>query len=108
MESKLKEARYLLDESASDPELPRILGTLLLSNSWQIPKGASEVTLSEWTESGEVERVIALDPLKDVSSNAKRYFERYRKQKGARLRAASILSKLEAEQEDILEQQVLV
>ena len=108
VENKLKEARYLLDESASDPELPRILGTLLLSNSWQIPKGASEVTLSEWTESGEVERVIALDPLKDVSSNAKRYFERYRKQKGARLRAASILSKLEAEQEDILEQQVLV
>lgn len=108
VERKLEEARYFLNESASDPELPRILGTLLLSNIHNIPKGASEATLLEWTQSGEVERTVALDPQKDVPSNAKRYFERYRKQKGARLRAANTLPKLEAEREEILEQQVLL
>lgn len=83
-ERKFEEGIKMLDDD--DIEHIQRIGTLLLANSWQIPQRATHATLTEWTEAGEREHSVELDPNKDVPTNAKRYFETYRKKKAARVR----------------------
>ena len=83
-ERKLEEGIKMLGDD--DIEQLQRIGTLLLAHSWQIPQRATRATLTEWTEEGEREHSVELDPNKDVSTNARRYFEAYRKKKTARVR----------------------
>lgn len=61
----------------------RLYGELLTSFSYLVPKGASEVELQNfYSETGETV-LVPLDPKRNVSSNAARYFKKYKKLKTA-------------------------
>lgn len=83
-------------------------GRLILANLWQIPPRADSAELSEWTEAGERRVRVELDPAKDGTQNADRYFARYRKKRAAAERARRVLPQLYAARDEIEEQQTLL
>jgi len=64
-------------ERASDAELDRERGELLMAYLHQIPEGAEEVALPRFSDDGYV--TIALDPDRSALHNAQAYFRRYKK-----------------------------
>lgn len=101
---KAREAASHDDEASAD----LLYGKLVLENVAAIPAGASEATLTEWTDSGPVEHKVALDPAKDAPANAGRFFARYKKQKARAAHARESLAVLEAERDELAEQIVLL
>jgi predicted ribosome quality control (RQC) complex YloA/Tae2 family protein len=104
---KIAEAEALLGDESEVLLLMR-RGRLILANSASIAPRLGEVELSEWTEDGEVTHKIALDPKKDASQNAERYFARYKKKRAAAERAKKILPRLRLEREELREQSALL
>lgn len=76
-------------ERAKDAEKYQLWGELVIANIYQIPKGASEVTLLNYYDPENRSIVIPLDINKTAAQNADRYFKTYTKLKNA----SRILSK---------------
>lgn len=57
-------------------------GELLLANLYKIPPRTENISLTGWTEDGEITLQIPLDPKKNASDNAAVYFKKYKKAKG--------------------------
>jgi predicted ribosome quality control (RQC) complex YloA/Tae2 family protein len=71
----------LADEAARVPaaEADRRAGDLLKANLHAVPRGASQVTLTEWTEAGPVEVRLALDPALTPRQNMERCYRRFKR-----------------------------
>ena len=71
----------LADEAARVPaaEVDRRTGDLLKANLHAVARGASQVTLTEWTEAGPVEVRIALDPALTPRQNMERCYKRFKR-----------------------------
>lgn len=104
---KIKETEAGL-ASGDEAEKNLLYGKLILANAWAIPPRADEAKLPEWTERGEVEHTVALDPGKDAPANAERYFARYRKKKASMEHAKKALPALYARRDELQEQLVLL
>lgn len=104
---KIRESeRLLADEAAAEQLL--LYGKLILANAWAIPPRASEADLTEWTETGELQHRVSLDPQKDAPQNAERYFTKYKKKRAAIERAKKLLSGLYLERDELQEQEALL
>jgi len=81
----------LADEAARVPEAEgdRRTADLVKQNLHAIPRGAREVTLTEWTEDGPRRVTLALDPALAPRENMERFYRRYRRiaESGARVEA---------------------
>jgi predicted ribosome quality control (RQC) complex YloA/Tae2 family protein len=92
----------LAEEAARVPaaESDRRTGDLLKQNLGRVPRGAREVALTEWTEEGPREAMVALDPALSAQANMERYYHRYRRiaDSAARVaaRAAEVRHRAEA------------
>jgi predicted ribosome quality control (RQC) complex YloA/Tae2 family protein len=85
-------------EAAAEADALRGVGDLLLAFSGQVPGGASEVTLSDFSGTA---RCVELDPAKSPAANAQGYYERARKRE-ARARQAEVRQpELEARREEL-------
>jgi predicted ribosome quality control (RQC) complex YloA/Tae2 family protein len=104
---KISELEALLNDE-SEAERFMLYGRLILANSWMIPERASDANLTEWTSDGEIIHRVELDPEKDASKNAERYFAKYKKKRAASLRAGRILPELYLERNYLREQAVLL
>jgi predicted ribosome quality control (RQC) complex YloA/Tae2 family protein len=71
----------LAEEAARVPaaEGDRRAADLLKANLRAVPRGAREVTLTEWTAEGPREVTVALDPALAPRANMERYYRRYRR-----------------------------
>ena len=71
----------LADEAARVPaaEADRRVADLLKSSLHRVPRGAREVTVTEWTEEGPREVRVAVDPALTPQANMERYYRRYRR-----------------------------
>jgi predicted ribosome quality control (RQC) complex YloA/Tae2 family protein len=71
----------LADEAARVPaaEADRRTADLLKSSLHRVPRGAREVTVTEWTEEGPREVRVAVDPALTPQANMARYYRRYRR-----------------------------
>jgi predicted ribosome quality control (RQC) complex YloA/Tae2 family protein len=86
------------EASRSDAaEQHRRLGELLRQNIQAVPRGAAEVTLTEYTVDGVRQVVVPLEPGLDVRTQAERHFQRYRRLERGSARAAERLAVLGAE-----------
>ena len=56
-------------------------GDLILTYKFMISQGSSSVTLTDYTDEGQQEVVISLDPTLDASGNAQDYYKRFHKAK---------------------------
>jgi len=56
-------------------------GDLILTYKYMIRQGQSSVTLTDYTDEGQKDMVIALDPTLDASGNAQDYYKRFHKAK---------------------------
>ena len=56
-------------------------GDLILTYKYMISQGSSSVTLTDYTDEGQQEVVISLDPTLDASGNAQDYYKRFHKAK---------------------------
>ena len=56
-------------------------GDLILTYKYMIKQGQSSVTLTDYTDEGQKDMVIALDPTLDASGNAQDYYKRFHKAK---------------------------
>lgn len=81
--------------TASDVDELRLSGELLLTYQQQIPAGASEATLPDYT-TGQP-RVIPLDPKLSPTENAQAYFRRYEKARRAAKQVPALIEALEAD-----------
>ncbi len=76
---------------ALDADRLRVEGELLAQNLSRVQRGAKSVSVSEWTEAGEQQRTIPLDPAKSPQENLARKFHQYRRLlRGAQLAGARI------------------
>ncbi|MCA9518447.1 MAG: DUF814 domain-containing protein [Myxococcales bacterium] len=66
-------------QRAADAEADRARGELLKTALGQVARGASEVTVTDWSREGAPEVVVPLDPALDARANMERYFKRYRR-----------------------------
>ncbi|HET8542104.1 MAG TPA: NFACT RNA binding domain-containing protein [Anaeromyxobacter sp.] len=71
----------LADEAARVPaaEADRRTADLLKANLRRVKRGMREVAVTEWTEEGPREVVLALDPALAPRANLERYYRRYRR-----------------------------
>lgn len=71
----------LADEAARVPaaEADRRAADLLKTHLRQVRRGATEVTVTEWTEQGPREVRVAVDPGLTPQANLERYYRRYRR-----------------------------
>jgi predicted ribosome quality control (RQC) complex YloA/Tae2 family protein len=71
----------LADEAARVPvaEADRRVADLLKSSLHRVPRGAREVTVTEWTEDGPREVRVTIDPALTPQANMERYYRRYRR-----------------------------
>ncbi|MDR3332781.1 MAG: NFACT family protein [Synergistaceae bacterium] len=106
-EKKISEHEALLSDEDGAEKLKET-GKLILANISAIPPRASKAELTEWTEAGEGRRVVELDPERDTTQNAERYFAKYRKRKAAETRAKRILPSLYSERDELSEQKTLL
>jgi predicted ribosome quality control (RQC) complex YloA/Tae2 family protein len=92
----------LAEEAARVPaaEADRRAGDLLKANLQGVARGASQVTLTEWTEAGPVEVDVALDPALTPRQNMERCYKRFKRivESAARVeaRTAEVRSRLAA------------
>ena len=56
-------------------------GDLILTYKYMIKQGQSSVTLTDYTDEGQKDMVISLDPTLDASGNAQDYYKRFHKAK---------------------------
>lgn len=56
-------------------------GDLILTYKYMINQGATSVTLTDYTDEGQQEVVISLDPTLDASGNAQDYYKKFHKAK---------------------------
>jgi predicted ribosome quality control (RQC) complex YloA/Tae2 family protein len=75
----------------------RRLGELLRHCASHLPRGAREVTVTEYSAEGPKEVKIALDPSRDAKSQMERHFHLYRRLLRGAERAKERLRELEAE-----------
>ena len=68
-------------EEGKKAETYKHSGDLILTYKYMINQGASSVTLTDYTDDGQKEVVIALDPTLDASGNAQDYYKRFHKAK---------------------------
>jgi predicted ribosome quality control (RQC) complex YloA/Tae2 family protein len=80
--------------SAPDPSSRRALGDLLLARFHEVPRGASRVTLTDFT--GEAVE-LALDPELPVQDNAARYYDEAARAERARERLPGLLDRARGE-----------
>ena len=104
---RISEYEALLDDGGAAERLMSA-GRLILANRGAIPPRSSEAELVEWTESGDVKRVITLNPEFDAARNAEMYFAKYKKKRSASDRAAAVLPTLCAERDELREQAALL
>ncbi|MDR3354910.1 MAG: NFACT family protein [Synergistaceae bacterium] len=104
---KISEYETLLSDTGAAERLMSA-GRLILANCHAIPPRSSEAELVEWTESGDVRRVIPLNPEFDAARNAEAYFAKYRKKRSASDRAREVLQPLYAERDELFEQAALL
>jgi predicted ribosome quality control (RQC) complex YloA/Tae2 family protein len=104
---KIAEAEAARKDASSAETLKRN-GQMILANIWRIPPRAAFADLPEWDEGGETVRRVELDPNKDASANAERYFTKYRKKRASADRSRQILPRLYAERDIIMEQEALL
>ncbi|WP_193388372.1 NFACT family protein, partial [Anaeromyxobacter sp. PSR-1] len=71
----------LADEAARVPaaEADRRAADLLKTHLRAVKRGATEVTVTEWTEEGPREVRVAVDPALTPQANLERYYRRYRR-----------------------------
>jgi predicted ribosome quality control (RQC) complex YloA/Tae2 family protein len=92
----------LAEEAARVPaaEADRRAGDLLKANLHAVARGASQVTLTEWTEAGPTEVTVALDPALTPRQNMERCYRRFKRivESAARVeaRTAEVRSRLAA------------
>ncbi|MDR1481412.1 MAG: NFACT family protein [Synergistaceae bacterium] len=104
---KISEYEALLIDGGEGSRLMSA-GRLILANCSAIPPRASEAELVEWTESGAVRRVVALNPELNAARNAEAYFTKYRKKRLASDRARAVLPTFYSERDELLEQAALL
>ena len=68
-------------EEGKKAETYKHSGDLILTYKYMVNQGASSVTLTDYTDDGQKEVVIALDPTLDASGNAQDYYKRFHKAK---------------------------
>ena len=68
-------------EEGKKAETYKHSGDLILTYKYMVDQGASSVTLTDYTDDGQKEVVIALDPTLDASGNAQDYYKRFHKAK---------------------------
>ncbi|HET8733563.1 MAG TPA: NFACT RNA binding domain-containing protein, partial [Anaeromyxobacteraceae bacterium] len=94
----------LADEAARVPaaEADRRAADLLKQSLHAVPRGAREVTVTEWTEEGPRPVTLALDPALTPLANMERMYRRYRRiaESAARVeaRAAEVRARLAAQE----------
>lgn len=86
-------------KDASDKELQKQLGDLIMANAYQIRPGDSSLTVSNFYAPDNAEITIRLDPQKTTAQNAQRCYTRYTKQKTAEKMAQEQLTASLAELE---------
>jgi predicted ribosome quality control (RQC) complex YloA/Tae2 family protein len=75
-------------------ETHRRFGELLRQNAARVPRGAAEVTLTEYNAQGATAVRVPLDPALDARAQAERHFRRYRRFSRGSARAQLRLSEL--------------
>jgi predicted ribosome quality control (RQC) complex YloA/Tae2 family protein len=75
----------------------RRYGELLRQNASAVPRGASLVTLTEYSPLGAASVEVPLDPALDARAQAERHFQRYRRLLRGNARATLRLAELQAE-----------
>ncbi|MEI7704048.1 MAG: NFACT RNA binding domain-containing protein [Deltaproteobacteria bacterium] len=84
----------LADEAARVPaaEADRRAADLLKPVLHEVPRGAREVTVTEWTEDGPRPVAIAIDPALTPRANMERFYRRYRRiaESAARVEARTV------------------
>jgi predicted ribosome quality control (RQC) complex YloA/Tae2 family protein len=78
----------------------RRFGELLRQNAQAVPRGAREVTLTEYSAEGACEVSVPLDPALDARAQAERHFQRYRRLTRGSARAGVRLTELQRELAD--------
>lgn len=81
-------------ESAASDTL-RVYGELLSANLWAVPKGAKEVTLTNYYDGQPV--TIPLDVRLTPSANAQKYFKEYKKKQTAARLLTQLIAESDAE-----------
>ena len=84
-------------ERAALAEEHRRLGELLKRSGASAGRGATEVTVTEYTASGAVEVVVPLEPGLDAGAQTERHFRLYRRLSRGAARASARLGELEGE-----------
>jgi predicted ribosome quality control (RQC) complex YloA/Tae2 family protein len=82
---------------AEAAEEHRRFGELLRQNAQAVPRGAAEVTLTEYSAEGARAVSVPLDPALDARAQAERHFQRYRRLTRGNARAAARLTELQEE-----------
>jgi predicted ribosome quality control (RQC) complex YloA/Tae2 family protein len=80
----------------------RRLGELLQRNLESIPRGASSVRLTEWTEEGPRQVDVPLDPATPPRAQMERHFHQYRRLARGSARARQRLAELDLELGEVL------
>ena len=88
-----------------DAEIFRLKGEAILAHTWEIPKRAENITLTDW-EGNKLD--IALDPELSPSRNAEKYFKRYRKAKGNPEEISANLEAVKSAIDELKEQHALL
>ena len=92
----LEKVRAEANRTAAAEEHRRF-GELLRQNAAAVPRGAKEVTLTEYAREGERLVRVPLDPALDARAQAERHFQRYRRYTRGSARAEARLIELESE-----------
>ncbi|OLN22838.1 hypothetical protein BTO30_07910 [Domibacillus antri] len=80
--SKIKKLERTLEEAENAGEYQR-LGELLTANLFMVKKGMTEIEVLNYYDENGAMVTIPLDPQKNPSDNAQKYFSRYQKAKNA-------------------------
>ncbi len=78
-------------------EQHRRFGELLRQNVPRVPRGAKQVTLTEYSAEGTRPVLVPLDPALDARAQAERHFQRYRRLSRGSARASARLQEVQAE-----------
>jgi len=88
-------------EKLPDVALCRRRGEAMRSALHEVPRGAAEVTLTEWTEQGPRPLDVPLDPRRDPRDNMERWFHRARRSERAAKHIATRLTDLRRRRAEI-------